>query len=66
MVAIFSIGDDRVNVFPPLNALHTLFMREHNRIATVLKSQTGSLTDEELFQKARKIVGAEMQVITYR
>ncbi|RUS74146.1 hypothetical protein EGW08_018101 [Elysia chlorotica] len=58
-------GDSRVNVYPGLGALHTVFLRMHNRIADGLAAQNKSLTDEEVFQKARRIVGALLQKITY-
>ncbi|XP_046565071.1 thyroid peroxidase-like [Haliotis rubra] len=61
----FKAGDSRVNVFPGLSALHTLFMREHNRVATALKGYNSDWDDEKLFQEARRIVIAELQVITY-
>ncbi|XP_071089469.1 salivary peroxidase/catechol oxidase-like [Haliotis cracherodii] len=61
----FLAGDSRVNVFPGLSALHTLFVREHNRIATTLASLQPSWSHETLFNEARKIVGAQLQVITY-
>ncbi|XP_071090260.1 salivary peroxidase/catechol oxidase-like [Haliotis cracherodii] len=61
----FKAGDSRVNVFPGLSLLHTLFVREHNRIARVLKTAHPLWQDERLFQEARKIVSAELQVITF-
>jgi len=45
-----------------LTSLHTLFAREHNRIVASLPS---SLSAEERFQIARRVVGAEIQYITY-
>ncbi|XP_046343574.2 thyroid peroxidase-like [Haliotis rufescens] len=61
----FKAGDARVNVFPGLSLLHTLFLREHNRVAGVLKTAQPLWNDETLFQEARKIVIAELQVITF-
>jgi len=55
-------GDVRANENIALTALHTLFAREHNRIVASLPS---SLSAEERFQIARRVVGAEIQYITY-
>ena len=46
-----------------LSMIHTVFMREHNRIADELAKN--GWDDEIIFQEARKIVAAEMQHITY-
>lgn len=40
-------------------------MREHNRIATDLKRINFHWDSETLYQEARKIIGAQMQKITY-
>src|SRR5205814_8023711 len=45
-----------------LTATQTLFAREHNRIVSMLPN---TLTDEQKFQVARRVVIAEMQFITY-
>jgi hypothetical protein len=55
-------GDVRANENIALTALHTLFGREHNRIVAALP---GHLSPEERFQIARRVVGAELQYITY-
>ena len=61
----FLAGDTRVNEQPGLMTIHTIFMREHNRVAAVLASLNPEWSNERLYQEARKIVGAEIQKITY-
>ena len=55
-------GDVRANENIGLTATHALFAREHNRIVDQLPS---TLSEEEKFQIARRVVGAEQQFITY-
>jgi hypothetical protein len=55
-------GDVRANENVGLTATHTLFAREHNRIVSLLPS---TLTEEEKFQIARRVVIAEQQYVTY-
>ncbi len=62
---LYVCGDIRANENILLLAMHTIFIREHNRIADDLKAQFPELTDEELYQGARKRVGAIIQAITY-
>lgn len=61
----FTGGDIRAVEMPGLTSMHTLFLREHNRIAKEISDAEPSLSDEEVFFKARHIVGAEMQNIVY-
>ena len=61
----FVAGDIRANEQPGLLAMHTVFTREHNRLTELLESQLPGARDEELYQAARRIVGAEIQAITY-
>jgi len=63
---LFLAGDVRSNEAVGLTATHALFVREHNRLADLLKAEDATLSDEEIYQWARKIVGAEMQIITYK
>ncbi len=63
---LFLSGDVRANEQVGLTAMHTLFMREHNRLAQELVVNDPSLTGEEIYQEARRIVGALIQVITYQ
>ena len=55
-------GDVRANENIALTAVHTLFAREHNRIVAALPR---SLTEQEKFDIARRIVGAEIQYVTF-
>jgi len=55
-------GDVRANENVALTATHTLFAREHNRIVSLLPT---SLSQEDRFQIARRIVIAEQQAVTY-
>ena len=62
---LFLAGDVRANEQVGLAAMHTLFVREHNRLAAEIAANDPLLTGEEIYQEARRIVGALMQVITY-
>ncbi|MGH6645220.1 MAG: peroxidase family protein, partial [Bradyrhizobium sp.] len=61
----FLAGDIRVNENVSLISMQTLWVREHNRIASAIAAKNASLTDEEIFQKARRTVIGEIQAITY-
>ncbi|MCP3980652.1 MAG: peroxiredoxin [bacterium] len=63
---LFLAGDVRANEQVGLTALHTLFVREHNRLAHDLASRNPGWDGERIYQTARRLVGAEMQIITYR
>jgi hypothetical protein len=62
---LFLAGDVRANEHVGLLALHTLFVREHNRLAASIRERFPGMSGEEVFQRARRLVGAEMQAITY-
>lgn len=62
---MFAAGEVRANENIELSSLQTLFVREHNRWATILKTKSPSLTDEELYVRARAIVIGELQSITF-
>ena len=62
---LFVAGDVRANENPLLIGIHTIFLREHNRICDELKEKYPILSDEELYQRARKWVGAYIQSIVY-
>lgn len=64
--ALFLAGDIRANEQVALTAMHTLFVREHNRIADSIRDAMPELAGDDVYKLARAIVGAEMQAITYR
>jgi hypothetical protein len=64
-IKTFVAGDDRASENPVLTSLHTLFVREHNRICDSLIG-LGMRNDEQMYQIARKMVGAEIEAITYQ
>lgn len=45
--------------------LHTIWLREHNRVAEQLVRLVPGRTDEFYYQEARRIVIAEYQHITF-
>ena len=63
--ALLVAGDVRANENLGLLSLHTVFMREHNRLVEEFAAKDPSLDDEKLYQMARKVVGAQVQKITY-
>ncbi len=63
---LFLAGDVRANEQLGLISMHTLFVREHNRLATQLAADNPTWSDEQLYQRARKIVNGIVQNITYQ
>ena len=63
--SFFVAGDIRVNEQVGLISMHTLFLREHNFWADRIRTDQPGLSDDEIYERARAIVGAEMQAITY-
>ena len=70
----FVSGDTRVNETAVLTAMHTLFMREHNRVCDEIAAASPVglpptsdpvARDECLYQCARRYVSALEQVVTY-
>ncbi|MDB9516882.1 peroxidase family protein [Roseofilum reptotaenium CS-1145] len=64
----------RANEQVGLIAVHTLFVREHNRLAeqiaadpdTAMEAEKLELSvDDYIYETARKLVGAKIQIITY-
>jgi len=64
--ALFLAGDVRANEQAALSVMHTLFMREHNRLAQRIAAEHPELGGEEIYQRARRIVAGEIQAITYK
>lgn len=61
----FISGDERANENPNLTAMHLLFTREHNKVAEVVEREFPAMNDEEIYQLARAVVGAEFQAIVF-
>jgi len=61
----FVAGDVRANEQVGLTAMHTLFVREHNRLASRIAADEPGLSGDEIYERARARVGALIQVITY-
>lgn len=65
----FDAGDNRLNQHATLTSLHTIWLREHNRVANRLRRlyrrSHVTVDDDFLYQEARRIVVAELQHITY-
>ncbi|XP_032352830.1 thyroid peroxidase isoform X1 [Camelus ferus] len=62
----FLAGDGRASEVPALAALHTLWLREHNRLAAAFKARNAHWSADTAYQEARKVVGALHQIITLR
>jgi hypothetical protein len=63
---LFLGGDVRANEQVGLTAMHTLWVREHNRLARDLKAQIASMSGDDIYARVRAVVGATMQAITYQ
>lgn len=69
---MFAAGDVRANEQIGLIAMHTLWVREHNRVAREIAENefygddlSDSDLDEEIYQRARAVVAALLQKVTY-
>ena len=62
---LFVAGDVRANENSELTSIQTLFVREHNRLAAQIASRNPRMTDEQIYQQARRLVIGEAQNITY-
>ncbi|KAF0041022.1 hypothetical protein F2P81_006920 [Scophthalmus maximus] len=61
----FQAGDSRANEHLGMIALHTLFLREHNRLVEELHMLNPHWSPDTLYQEARKIMGAIHQILTW-
>lgn len=61
----FGAGDVRANENVALTTMHTIWMREHNWWANKIYKEKPSLTDDEIYEKARIMVESEVQAITF-
>lgn len=62
----FNVKETRSNQNLALMSIHTLMLREHNRIARTLKYLNPHWNDEKVFEEARRILIAEYQHINYK
>nr|XP_012153484.1 PREDICTED: uncharacterized protein LOC105664258 isoform X1 [Megachile rotundata]XP_012153485.1 PREDICTED: uncharacterized protein LOC105664258 isoform X1 [Megachile rotundata]XP_012153487.1 PREDICTED: uncharacterized protein LOC105664258 isoform X1 [Megachile rotundata] len=62
----FAAGDARANENLHLTTMHLLWARQHNQIADQLAKINPSWDDDTLYEESRRIVGAQMQHITYQ
>ncbi|XP_060802198.1 chorion peroxidase [Amyelois transitella] len=63
--ACFESGDGHGNQIISLTILHTIFTREHNRIARALARLNPDWNEDIIFLETRRIVQAEFQYIIY-
>ncbi|KAG1666088.1 Chorion peroxidase [Nymphon striatum] len=61
----FHAGDIRSNENPGLAIHHTIFVRQHNKIAEKMAHMKPDWDDEKLYQETRKIMIAYLQNIVY-
>ncbi|MFQ4138137.1 peroxidase family protein [Nodosilinea sp. PGN35] len=62
---LFATGDERANENIALMSMHTVFVREHNRLADEIALANPGLSDNDIYEQARKLVTAQIQHITY-
>lgn len=61
----FLAGDHRANEHPVLTALHTIFLREHNRLCDEIRTKIPNLSGLHVYEYARKINIAQFQKVIY-
>lgn len=63
--APYLCGDVRANEHIGLLSIHTVFIREHNHWAKLIAKENDKLSDTQIYERARMMVEAEIQAITY-
>ena len=58
------LGDPRTNQNPAILAIGVVFFRYHNVIAARIQNEHPEWSDEEIFQRSRRLVVAALQVRT--
>lgn len=61
----FLAGDHRSNEHPVLTTMHTIFLREHNSLATDIRRMIPSLPSRLVYEYARLLNIAQFQKIVY-
>ncbi|XP_048519800.1 uncharacterized protein LOC109542192 [Dendroctonus ponderosae] len=61
----FIAGDGRASEQPGLLMIHTMYMREHNRVMEGLQVVNPHWDHDKIFEQARKIIVAGLQHVTY-
>jgi dual oxidase len=56
------LGDPRTNQNPAILAIGVLFFRFHNVVAGKIQQEHPEWSDEQVFQRARRVVVATLQV----
>ncbi len=64
-IGFFQAGDIRANENIVLTAMQTVWMREHNTVATRVAAANPTWNDEQIYQESRKYVIAELQAVVY-
>ena len=62
---VFAVGDSRNLDHIGTASIHLLLLREHNRLADAISKANPAWSDEDVYQRARKLVQGEIQAITY-
>ncbi|CAK7237327.1 hypothetical protein SCUCBS95973_009922 [Sporothrix curviconia] len=60
---LFAGGDPRTNEDWVMLAVHSLLLREHNRLAGILADKRPDMDDEQLYQTTRLLMSAKFQLI---